>query len=79
MVVHFRVTEVTERTRILSAMKDTSGNAVAHEQKYWCVVLDPGRIAMDFGSVPPDNIAVGDLAVLTFKKEKAPAESEGLE
>ena len=61
-VANFEVTLVEQRTRILSS-HGHGQDVVTKEQKYWCVVLDPGRIAFDFGDAEP-TLEVGDKLAL---------------
>lgn len=59
--IRLTVTKVEERTRIVSAHK-RGEQAESVEEKYWCIVLDPGRIAIDLGKEEPADVQVGQKA-----------------
>ena len=59
MKIRFTITRVEKRTRTITAYKDGG----THTEAFWCIVLQPGHIALDFGDQEP-QAKVGDKLLL---------------
>ena len=58
MKIRFTITKVERRTRVISTTQDNSVS-----EQFWCIVLQPGHIALDFGNEEP-KAKVGDKLLL---------------
>lgn len=63
--MELRVSQVVQRRDTLSTHRDGS---VERGPDYWIVVLVPGHIAIDFGTIRPE-LNIDDIILLTLERK----------